>query len=95
MQEKIRVALGERIKELRKTAGYSQESFADHVGVHRTYGGELERGEANVTLENLVKISKALGITLAELFAGVEARAEHVTRTPRTRARRNKALASK
>ena len=90
MQDKIRVALGERIKELRKAAGYSQESFADHVGIHRTYGGELERGEANVTLDNIVKVSTALGITLSALFAGVEQRAEFVTRAPRTRARRNK-----
>ena len=80
------------IKELRKAAGYSQqESFADHVGIHRTYGGELERGEANVTLENIVKVSKGLGITLSELFAGVELRAASVTRAPRTRARRNRA----
>src|SRR5258708_505434 len=57
VQGKIRVALGERIKELRRLAGYSQESFADHVGIHRTYAGELERGEANVTLENLVRVA--------------------------------------
>lgn len=90
MQEKIRVALGERIRELRKAAGYSQESFADHVGIHRTYGGELERGEANVTLENLVKVAAGLKISLSDLFAGVEKRAEVVTRAPRTRAQRNR-----
>ena len=91
MQEKIRVALGERIRALRKAAGFSQESFADRVGIHRTYGGELERGEANVTLENLVKVASALGITLSDLFHGVEKRAETVTRAPLTRARRNRA----
>jgi transcriptional regulator with XRE-family HTH domain len=68
-------ALGERIRELRKKAGYSQEGFADAAGVHRTYMGTLERGEANVSLGNLHKISKALGITLAELFRTVEKRA--------------------
>jgi transcriptional regulator with XRE-family HTH domain len=68
--------LGERIRELRKKAGYSQESFADAAGVHRTYMGTLERGEANVSLGNLHKISKALGITLSELFKTVEKRAE-------------------
>ncbi|HEX3748063.1 MAG TPA: helix-turn-helix transcriptional regulator [Bryobacteraceae bacterium] len=91
MQEKIRVALGERIRELRRAAGYSQESFADHVGIHRTYGGELERGEANVTLENLLKIAKGLDTSLSELFAGIEERARSVTRTPKTRAQRNSA----
>jgi transcriptional regulator with XRE-family HTH domain len=38
--------------------------------------GTLERGEANVSLGNLQKISKALGITLSELFRTVEKRAE-------------------
>ena len=68
-------ALGERIRELRKKAGYSQEAFADAAGVHRTYMGTLERGEANVSLGNLNKISTALGITLSELFRTVEKRA--------------------
>ena len=69
-------ALGERIRELRKKAGYSQEGFADAAGVHRTYMGTLERGEANVSLSNLHKIAKALGITLSELFKTVEKRSE-------------------
>ena len=68
-------ALGERIRELRKKAGFSQEGFADAAGVHRTYMGTLERGEANVSLGNLHKISKALGITLSELLRTVEKRA--------------------
>jgi transcriptional regulator with XRE-family HTH domain len=89
VQEKIRVALGERIKELRKAAGYSQEGFADHAGIHRTYAGELERGEANVTIDNLVKITVFLKVTFSELFHGIETRAEQVTRKPRTRVRRN------
>ena len=69
-------ALGERIRALRTKAGYSQESFADAAGVHRTYMGTLERGEANVSLSNLHKISTALGITLSELFRTVEKRVQ-------------------
>ena len=68
-------ALGERIRELRKKAGFSQEGFADAAGVHRTYMGTLERGEANVSLSNMHKIANALGITLSELFRTVERRA--------------------
>ena len=71
-------ALGERIRELRKRAGHSQEAFADAAGVHRTYMGTLERGEANVSLGNLHKISKALGITLSELFRRIEKEAENL-----------------
>jgi transcriptional regulator with XRE-family HTH domain len=72
----LQVALGERIRELRKKSGYSQEGFADAAGVHRTYMGTLERGEANVSLSNISKISTALGIALSELFRGVDKRAE-------------------
>ena len=67
--------IGERIRGLRKKAGYSQEAFADAAGVHRTYMGTLERGEANVSLGNLNKIPRALGITMSELFRTVEKRA--------------------
>jgi transcriptional regulator with XRE-family HTH domain len=70
------MALGERIRALRKKAGHSQEGFADAAGVHRTYMGTLERGGANVSLSNLHKIAKALGITLSELFRTVDKRAE-------------------
>jgi len=73
-------ALGERIRELRRKAGYSQEGFADAAGVHRTYMGTLERGEANVSLSNMHKIARALGITLSELFKTVEKRAEGARR---------------
>lgn len=75
-------ALGERIRELRKKAGYSQEGFADAAGVHRTYMGTLERGEANVSLGNLHKISKALLITISEMMKGVEKRSEGMSKHP-------------
>ncbi len=78
------MALGERIRELRKKAGFSQESFADRAGVHRTYMGTLERGEANVSLGNLSKMATALEITLSELFKGVDKRAEALRKVRRS-----------
>jgi transcriptional regulator with XRE-family HTH domain len=69
---KIRKALGERIRLLRKQRGYSQEEFAHECEIHRTYMGDVERGERNIALDNMTKISKTLGIQLSELFAGVE-----------------------
>lgn len=53
--------------------GYSQESFADVVGVHRTYMGSVERGERNLSLRNLERIALALGIPLSTLLALAEA----------------------
>jgi transcriptional regulator with XRE-family HTH domain len=78
-------ALGQRIRELRSKQGYSQESFADHCGVHRTFMGTIERGESNLSFSNLVKVSQGLGITLSELLSGLEKRAAH---TPKDRASR-------
>lgn len=64
----LRVRLGRTVRRLRADAGYSQESFADRCGVHRTYMGSVERGEVNISLDNLERISKALEISLADLF---------------------------
>lgn len=63
--------LGERIKELRKKEGMSQEKLADEVEIDRSYMGFLERGERNATLNKLKDIAKALKISLAELFKDI------------------------
>jgi transcriptional regulator with XRE-family HTH domain len=64
----IKVALGKRIRTLRRRQGLSQEELADRVGVHTTYLSAIERGERNPALENLHAIAQALGVTLAKLF---------------------------
>jgi transcriptional regulator with XRE-family HTH domain len=48
------------IRALRREAGYSQEGFADAVGMHRTYMGAVERGEVNISLDNIERIAVAL-----------------------------------
>lgn len=65
-------ALGKAVRELRKAKDYSQESFADAVGLHRTYMGAVERGEQNLTLKNLVRVAKTLGIKPSKLLAEAE-----------------------
>lgn len=69
----MQIALGRTIRELRKRRGFSQESFADEVGIHRTYMGAVERGERNVSLKNLMRIAKTLGVPLSSLIAEAEA----------------------
>ena len=64
--------LGDRIRELRRKKGFSQESFADHCGLHRTYMGGIERGEHNLTIQTALTIATGLGITLSKLFTGIE-----------------------
>lgn len=60
--------VGNNIRSLRRMRGYSQESFADYVGLHRTYMGGVERGERNLSVLNIVKIARGLGISPGELF---------------------------
>lgn len=64
----IVVQFGERVRELRKEKEISQEELADRAGVHRTYIGMIERGEKNITIVNIQKIAKALGVGIKELF---------------------------
>jgi transcriptional regulator with XRE-family HTH domain len=63
---------GDRVRELRKEAGWSQDEFAEEADLDRTYIGGIERGERNLALRNIKRITDALGITIAELMAGVE-----------------------
>lgn len=66
--KKIRKSFGIRVRELRKDQGYSQEAFADECGLHRTYIGAIERGERNVSIDNIARIAGALRIGMGELF---------------------------
>lgn len=62
------IKLGENIRELRKTKGFSQEGFADEAGLDRTYMGGVERGERNLATLNLIRIAVALGVEVGDLF---------------------------
>jgi len=71
--KKIRecVEFGARLRKLRKRFGHSQESFADRASVHRTYLGGLERGERNPTLTVMLRVARALRVSLSQLVRGV------------------------
>ena len=62
------IALGRAIKELRLELRLSQESLAFEAGIDRSYIGGIERGEHNLALVNLMKISQTLGVTSSELL---------------------------
>lgn len=70
-----RARFGERLRALRQAAEWtSQEEFAHHVGLDRTYVSGLERGRRNPTLDVLVKLAQGLEIGVDELVAGIDAR---------------------
>jgi transcriptional regulator with XRE-family HTH domain len=65
--------LGKRIRELRIRGGFaSQEAFADYCKMHRTFLGHLETGRKDFRLTTIIRVADALGVTLSELFAGLE-----------------------
>ena len=61
-------AFGKGLRTLRKTRGWSQEVLAEKAGLHPTYIGGIERGERNPSLINLVRLAKALRLSLSELM---------------------------
>jgi len=68
MSTTIRKAFGKRVRYLRKAKGLSQEALADNAGLHRTYIGSVERGEQNISIDNIQRIAKALKVKLSVLF---------------------------
>jgi len=68
MKKEILVKFGKKVREIRTKQNLSQERLAAKAGVHRTYIGMIERAEKNITLENIEKVAKALGLSVKELF---------------------------
>lgn len=68
----VRIVFGRRVRELRKRRGYSQEGFAAASGLDRSYFGGVERGQRNVSLENIAAIARALEVPIGELFPSDE-----------------------
>ena len=69
----VRRRVGLNLKKLREEQGYSQESFADHCGLHRTYISGIERGVRNPTVVILDKIARALKVQAGQLLDDAKA----------------------
>ena len=68
----IKDKIGQRIKQLRKEIGLSQESLANEAEVDRTYVTDVENGRRNVSVEILEKIIKGLNISFSLFFDSKE-----------------------
>lgn len=63
---------GKAVRRLRKAAGFSQEGFAAKAKINRGYYGSIERGEINVSLDNIEKIAVALDLAVGQLMVEVD-----------------------
>jgi len=68
LKQNILIIFGERVREIRKEKGLSQEELAYKADLHRTYIGMIERAEKNITLINIEKIANALEVNIKELL---------------------------
>lgn len=68
MSSNARKLFAHRLRQLRQVKGLSQEALADLAGLHRTYVGSVERGERNVSIDNMERLAKALEVDVADLL---------------------------
>ena len=68
MKRNPREILGHNIRRIRNEAGLSQEELGYRAKLHRTYISSIERGERNVSIENIFAIAEALKVAPSELL---------------------------
>lgn len=68
----VKFKIGQRIKKLRETADMSQKDLAYTADLDRSYIASVENGQRNISIVNIQKIAKALGVTLKEFFNDIE-----------------------
>ncbi len=61
-------AFGDEVRRGRNALKISQEDFAELSGLHRTYVGQIERGEKNISFVNILRVSRALGMKPSQLL---------------------------
>ena len=56
------------LRGMRESLGLSQEALADASQLHRTYVGAVERGERNISIDNIDRLARALGVSPSKLL---------------------------
>jgi transcriptional regulator with XRE-family HTH domain len=64
----VRARLGRNLRRLREKKGWSQETFAEEAGIHRTYVSDIERGNRNPTILIVEKLAAPLGVSASALL---------------------------
>lgn len=68
MSMTARLTFAHNLKKVRTSKGISQEKLADLCDLHRTYVSSVERGERNITVDNMERLAIALGVDIRELL---------------------------
>ena len=66
---KSRIIFAQNLRKFRLEKRLSQEDLADSANLHRTYIGSVERGERNISIDNMERLANALGCTIADLLS--------------------------
>jgi transcriptional regulator with XRE-family HTH domain len=61
--------LGDKIRNYRKQAGFTQEQLAEKADLHHNFIGEVERGNMEISLTSMLKIAKALKVKVRDLVS--------------------------
>jgi len=72
IKSKARQIFAYQMRRQRQHLGLSQEALAARCGLHRTYIGSVERGERNISIDNMERIATALGTTIPKLLTEFE-----------------------
>lgn len=63
--------LGDRVRSHRRELGLSQQDLAERASLHWTFVGQVERGQRNLSLNNLLKLARALDVDAGALVSGL------------------------
>ena len=68
MQDDPVIRFGKRVRELRDSQAITQDELAHRAGMDRSYVGQIERGEKNITIKGIYKLASALGVRASSLL---------------------------